>query len=148
MLYNEENPDTSLQVAENAVNAHPDLRGFFCSNAFGGPGAALAIKGANKKPGEVRVVAFDTTDDILDLIEEGYIDCTLAQNTRKMGRLSIEKLLEFAKQYRDKKAFGRPAKGKDVIDTGVTVVQPADVPKYRAKPAKAGAPETQKAKGQ
>lgn len=135
--YNMENSETARKVAENVLTQYGNLRGFFGSNAFAGPGTALAIKGANKKPGEIRVVAFDTTDDILDLIEEGYIDCTLAQNTRKMGRVSIEKLIEYAKQYQDKEAFVRPAKGKDVIDTGVTVVWPKDVPKYRTKPGKA-----------
>ena len=137
--YNQENPDTALQVAEAVLNAQPGLRGFFGSNAFAGPGAALAIKGAIQrgrlKAGQVRVVAFDTTEDILDFIDQGLIDCTLAQNTREMGRISIEKLDEFARQFRAKKAFGRPAKGHDIIDTGVTVVWPRDVPKYRTKPA-------------
>ncbi len=137
--YNQENPDTALQVAEAVLNAQPELRGFFGSNAFAGPGAALAVKGAIQrgklKKGQVRIVAFDTTDDILDFIEEGVIDCTLAQNTREMGRIAVEKLVEFATQYREKKAFDRPAKGAEIIDTGVTVVWPQDVPKYRTKPA-------------
>jgi ribose transport system substrate-binding protein len=149
VLYNDENPDTALQVAESTINARPELRAFFCSNAFGGPGAALAIKGAIQrgkiKPGQVRVVAFDTTEDILDFIDEGVIDCTLAQNTRQMGRISIEKLVEFTQQYRAQKAFQRPGKGTDVIDTGVSVVWPKDVPKYRAKPAGAKRPQTQPA---
>ena len=142
LQYNDEKPDTALQVAESVIAHHPDLRGFFASNAFGGPGAALAIKGAIQrgkiKKGQVHVVAFDTTEDILDFIEEGAIDCTLAQNTRQMGRISIEKLVDFAKQYREKKAFDRPGKGKDIIDTGVTVVWPKDVPNFRTKPAKKG----------
>jgi ribose transport system substrate-binding protein len=137
--YNEENPDTALRVAEAVLNAQPGLRGFFGSNAFAGPGAALAVKGAIQrgrlKKGQVRIVAFDTTDDILDFIDEGVIDCTLAQNTREMGRIAIEKLRDFAKQYREKKAFERPPKGQEIIDTGVTVVWPQDVPKYRTKPA-------------
>jgi len=136
--YNQENPDTSLLVAEAALNAYPNLRGFFASNAFGGPSAALAIKGAVQRgkiqKGQVHVVAFDTTDDILDFIDEGIIDCTLAQNTRRMGSLSIERLVEFARQYRQKQAFDRPPKGQDVIDTGVTVVWPQDVPQYRGEP--------------
>ena len=137
--YNQESPDAALQVAESVLTQHPDLRGFFGSNAFGGPGAALAIKGGVQrgkfKKGQVHVVAFDTTEDILDFIDEGVIDCSLAQNTREMGRVSIEKLVEFAKQFRKAKAFDRPAKGKDIVDTGVTVVWPADVPKFRTKPA-------------
>ena len=139
ILYNEENPDASLQVAENAINAHPNLCGFFSSNVFGGPGAALAIKGAIQrgkiKPGQIRVVAFDTTDDILNYIEEGVIDCTLAQQTRKMGKLSIEMLLDYAKQYKETGAFTPPPEGKDIIDTGVSVVGPGDVDAYRTKPA-------------
>jgi len=139
--YNQESPDGALQVAESVLNAHQDLCGFFGSNAFGGPGSALAVKGAIQrgkiKKGQVHIVAFDTTEDILDFIEEGVIDCTLAQNTRQMGRISIEKLVEFARQFRAKKAFDRPAKGHDIIDTGVTVVWPKDVPAYRTKPAAA-----------
>jgi len=139
ILYNEENPDTSLQVAENAINAHPDLRGFFSSNVFGGPGAALAIKGAIQrgkiKAGQIRVVAFDTTEDILNYIEEGVIDCTLAQQTRKMGKLSIERLLEYATEYQKSGTFTPPPQGKDIIDTGVSVVGPKDVDAYRTTPA-------------
>lgn len=139
ILYNEENPDASLQVAENTINAHPDLRGFFSSNAFGGPGAALAIKGAIQrgkiKTGQIRIVAFDTTDDILNYVEEGVIDCTLAQQTRNMGKLSIERLLEYAKQYKETGEFAAPPEGNDIIDTGVSVVWPKDVKKYRTKPA-------------
>ncbi len=136
--YNQESPETALQVMESTLTAHPDLRGFFGSNALGGPAAALAIKAAIQrgkiKAGQVHVVAFDTTEEILDAIDEGVIDCSLAQNTREMGRLSIERLVEFARQYRDKKAFDRPAKGQDIIDTGVSVVWPKDVPQYRTKP--------------
>jgi ABC-type sugar transport system substrate-binding protein len=143
VLYNNENPGTALQVAESAINAYPDLDAFFGSNAFAGPGAALAIQGAKLKKGQVHVVAFDTTEDILDFIEQGLIDCTLAQNTREMGRISIERLVEFAKQYRETKSFKHPPKGEDVIDTGVTVVWPEDVPKYRTKPAQ---PEKAEAK--
>jgi ribose transport system substrate-binding protein len=147
VLYNNENPDTALQVAESAINAHPNLRAFFCSNAFGGPGAALAIKGAiqrgKAKPGQIHVVAFDTTEDILDFIDEGVIDCTLAQNTRKMGRISIEKLVEFVRGYREGEGFPRPPRGKDVIDTGVSVVWPQDVAKYRAEPPKPAATQPQ-----
>jgi len=139
LQYNQESPETGLQVSESVLNAHPDLRGFFGSNAFGGPGAALTIKNAVKrgkiKKDQVHVVAFDTTEDILDFIDEGVIDCSLAQNTRQMGKISIEKLVEFAKQYQKSKTFERPAKGKDIIDTGVTVVWPEDVARYRTKPA-------------
>ena len=145
--YNEESQQIALDKAESTINAHPNLRAFFCSNAFGGPGAALAIKGAVQRgkieKGQIHVVAFDTTEDILDFIEEGVIDCTLAQNTREMGRISIEKLAEFAAQYRKNKAFDHLAKGKDIIDTGVTVVWAKDVPKFRigaARPKPASKP--------
>jgi ribose transport system substrate-binding protein len=139
VLFNEENPDTSLRVAEDAITTHSGLRGFFCSNAFGGPGVARAIKGAlqrgKAKQGQIRVVAFDTTEDILNYIEEGIIGCTLAQETRKMGGLSVERLVEFARQHKQQGKFERPPKGKDVIDTGVKVVRPEDVKDYRTKPA-------------
>jgi len=139
VLFNEESPNKSLEVAENAITAHTDLRGFFCSNAFGGPGAALAIKGAIRrervKAGQIHVVAFDTTEDILNYIQEGVIDCTLAQRTRAMGELSIQHLIRFAKEFGKTGKLDRPAKGKDVIDTGVTVVFPKDIAAYRTPAA-------------
>lgn len=148
MLFNEESPDKSLQVAENSINAHPGLRGFFCSNAFGGPGTALAIKGAIQrdkiKPGQVRVVAFDTTEDILNYVEDGVIDCTLAQQTRLMGRLTVERLVEFADQRQKEGKFAAPPKGKEIIDTGVAVVRKDDVPKYRTRPGPAAKPTAAK----
>lgn len=110
----------------------------------------MAIKGAVErgklKKGQVHVVAFDTTEDILDFIDEGVIDCTLAQNTREMGRISIERLVAFAKRDREKGAFDRPPKGEDVVDTGVTVVWPEDVAQYRTgraapKPGRPGKTE-------
>ncbi len=133
VLFNEESPNRSLEVAENALTAHPDLRGFFCSNAFGGPGAALAIKGAIQrgriKAGQVHVVAFDTTEDILNYIQEGVIDCTLAQKTHAMGELSVDHLIRFASEFRRTGKFTRPA--KPVIDTGVAIVYPEDIAAYR-----------------
>jgi ribose transport system substrate-binding protein len=136
--YNQENVDNGLQIFEAVLTANPDLRGFFGSNAYAGPAAALAVKNALQRgklqKGQLHVVSFDTTEDILNYVEEGLIDCTLAQNTREMGRLSIERLADFARAYREQKAFARPPRGQDVIDTGVTVVWPADVPKYRSQP--------------
>jgi len=150
VLYNDEKPETSLEVAQNSITANANLRGFFCSNAFGGPGAAQATEGAIERGkvrrGQIHVVAFDTTEDILNYVEKGVIDCTLAQQTRNMGKLSVEKLLEFAKQYKEQGKFTRPPKGKDIIDTGVSVVRAADVKQYRTKaPQPQKAPETQKA---
>ena len=140
-IYDEGSPDTAIQVAENAVNAHPDLRGFFCASAFGGPGAALAIKGAIQrgklKPNQIRVVAFGATPDILNHIEEGVIDCALAQQGREMGRLLVERLVEFATQHDERGEFVRPPKGRETLHTGVAVVRRDDVAKYRAKPADA-----------
>ena len=144
VLFNEENPGKSLDDCESALKAHPDLAGFFASNAFGGPGAAGAVEAAIKRGAirkdQIRVVAFDTTEDILNYIDSGIIHCTLAQNTRNMGKLSIEKLVEFARQYKRDGKFTRPPTGKDIIDTGVIVVWPDDVGKFRTKPSTRKAP--------
>ncbi len=79
------------QRAGAILNQHPDLAGFAGCNAASGPGVARAVKDAGKV-GEVKVVAMDADKAILDLIEEGVIQASVAQRQYRMAYIGVRYL--------------------------------------------------------
>jgi ribose transport system substrate-binding protein len=74
----------SMAVTENLLTAHPDLAGLFADNESSSSGAVQALK-SRGKPGEVKLVAFDASDQLLDDMKAGYIDSLVVQDPFKMG---------------------------------------------------------------
>ncbi len=111
------------------LRAHPDLKGVFCTDAFGGVGAATAIREA-KQIGKVKIVSFDTDRGTLDLIKEGVISATIAQGTWNMGYWSQMFLYNTAHNL-VKPVKGWKAKGINplpgLVDTGATAVTKANM---------------------
>jgi len=84
-IVNDENDQTKAARQISAMlQAHPNIKGLFCTDALGGVGAATAIKEANKV-GKVKIVSFDTEKGTLDLIKQGIIEASIAQGTWNMG---------------------------------------------------------------
>ncbi len=84
-----------LAATENILAAHPGLSGIFTSSEPSSAGAAQALI-AHGLAGKVRLVAFDSSDDLIDHLKSGVIDALIAQDAFKMGfegvRLVTEKL--------------------------------------------------------
>lgn len=76
------------EKASAVLSAHPDLAGFAGVNAVSGLGIAAALKNADKV-GEVVVVAMDGDEGILELIEEGVIQASVAQRQYWMSYLGV-----------------------------------------------------------
>ena len=117
------------------LQAHPNLKGVFCTDALGGVGAAAAIREANAI-GKVRIVSFDTDKGTLDLIKEGVISASIAQGTWSMGYWSMNFL------YNVRHNLVKPVEGwrsKDinplpgVVDTGTNVVTKTNVDAFYSK---------------
>ncbi len=117
------------------LQAHPNLKGVFCTDALGGVGAATAIREAHQM-GNVKIVSFDTDKGTLDLIKQGAISATLAQGTWNMGYWSQMFLYHIAHN------LVKPAKGwqsKDInplpdwVDTGITVVTKTNVDAFYSR---------------
>lgn len=74
----------SMAVTENMLSSHPDLAGLFADNESSSSGAVQALK-SRAKPGAVKLVAFDASEQLIDDMKAGYIDSLVVQDPFKMG---------------------------------------------------------------
>lgn len=85
--------DEGLTVAENILQANPEIGGIFAQNDEMALGAVEAARGAGV---DLVVVGFDATDDALAAIEAGDMDATVAQQPVEMGRIAVENAIAVA----------------------------------------------------
>jgi ribose transport system substrate-binding protein len=120
----------ALELANSVISAHPDLAGAFGVYASNGPAWAGAIREA-KKVGQIKLVCFDATTDIINGIKEGVIDATVAQREFDMGYKSVHLIYKMSKDSKDKAMADMGVKD-GVIDTGVDVITAATLKDYEA----------------
>jgi len=88
-----EDRETIYAGTVKLLKEEPDLRGIFI--ACGGVDAAgRAIKEAGKAL-ETSVVSFEDYPEILDLIREQVIDCTINNELIKQGRKSLPLMMDY-----------------------------------------------------
>ncbi|MBL8173786.1 MAG: substrate-binding domain-containing protein [Bryobacterales bacterium] len=80
-------------AAENFLAAYPDLKGMFASAEPGSVGAALAIK-ARELQSKVMLVAFDSSDGLIEDLKEGSVDALVVQDPFKIGYESVRTIVE------------------------------------------------------
>ncbi len=83
-----------LTVAENLLQANPDIKAIFAHNDEMALGAIQAAKSANK---EIMIVGFDGTDDGVKAVQEGAMSATIAQQPDIMGQQGLEVAVKAAK---------------------------------------------------
>jgi ribose transport system substrate-binding protein len=110
-LYSMSDVAKGMDVTQDMLTAHPDLKGIFAANESGAIGAAQAIKAAGKT-GEVKLVAFDASDEEIASLKGGAIQALVVQNPFKMGYMGVQAVVDAI--------HGKPVDKR--IDTGVTVV--------------------------
>ena len=76
----------SLEVAENMLTAHPNLKALFASNESSTVGAARALM--SRKSG-VQLVGFDSSPSLLEDVKAGRIDSLVVQDPFRMGYESV-----------------------------------------------------------
>jgi ribose transport system substrate-binding protein len=76
-------------AAENFLSAHADLRGIFASAEPSSVGAALAIKGRNLTE-KVSLVAFDSTEGMVEDLRGGAIDAMVVQDPFRLGYEAVK----------------------------------------------------------
>lgn len=79
------------QLIRETIEAHPDIACFVALNARQGP-ILLEELGELKKLGEIKLVTFDDSKEILEGIEQGHIYATVAQDPYNYGYRSIGQL--------------------------------------------------------
>lgn len=76
-------------AAENILSANTDLDGIFASAEPSSVGAALAIKARNLAD-KVSLVAFDSTEGLVEELKSGVIDALVVQDPFKMGYEAVK----------------------------------------------------------
>ncbi|WP_027094111.1 substrate-binding domain-containing protein [Cohnella thermotolerans] len=122
----------SSQATNRILEAHPDVQGFFATQANGGVGIAEALETLGLAGRKV-VIGFDTDKGTLDLVKSGVIDATLAQGTWNMGYWSLLSLFHL---HHGIVAAGGGEGSHPIppyMDTGITIVTRDNVDDYYAK---------------
>ncbi len=121
-------PNVAAQAAASLLQKYPDLAGIACVEAAGGSGAATAVREA-KKAGKVKIVAMDRGNEVLELIKDGLVNASVAQQTALMPLYATQILYNLknnpapiASDNAKAGISGTPT----VVDTGVIIVDPSN----------------------
>ena len=107
--YGEGDAAKSQSIAENYITQN--VVGIFGCNEGSTTGTGNAIKASNNSG--IIGVGFDKSDAIMNLIADGHLLCTMAQNPDVMGSMGVEACV---------KALEGESLGGKVTDTGVSVL--------------------------
>jgi ribose transport system substrate-binding protein len=83
----------SRAAAENILTAHPDLNGIFASSEPSSVGAALALKGRGLEE-KIVLVAFDSSESMIEDLRTGAIDAMVVQDPHRMGFEAVRTLVD------------------------------------------------------
>ena len=86
--------DRAFRVAEDILQAHPDLDVVFAINDDTALGTVAAIEKAGKA-GSVQVVGFDGTLEARRAIRDGKIYADVIQHPRQLGIMAIQSILRY-----------------------------------------------------
>jgi ribose transport system substrate-binding protein len=81
--------ENAQREAAAILSAHPDLAGFAVCDAAGPVGVGVALKEAGKKPGEVKYVGIDDLPQLQELMQQGYLDLSIATQPNNIGRWCV-----------------------------------------------------------
>jgi ribose transport system substrate-binding protein len=86
--FNDDDANKAASQLQAVFARNPDLAGVFGANLFSAIGAADGVKAVGKT-GEIRVVAFDAPQRIIDDIKSGLIDMAIAQHPAEIGYYGV-----------------------------------------------------------
>lgn len=109
--YCDSNEAKAMNVTQDMLTAHPNIKGIFAANESACIGAAQALKTLGKA-GQVKLVGFDAADEEVAALREGAVQALIVQDPFRMGNLSVKAAVDaLAKKSIEKR-----------IDTGVHIV--------------------------
>jgi ribose transport system substrate-binding protein len=85
-----------VNIAENLLQANPNLNGYLCMNDFAFLGALTALQNAGKV-GKVAIGSIDGMPDVVTILAAGLAPkaATAAQLPAEMGRLAVQAFLDY-----------------------------------------------------
>lgn len=126
--------DATYARTKEVMQAVPDLAGIFNCGSMA-PGAATAVD-EEGKTGEIKIIGMDLDGALLDLIEEGSIQATMAQGAWHMGYWGL--LMSYAMAHEMVDAGIEDWKGAGIsplppyVDTGSYQVTQSNLEPFRA----------------
>jgi ribose transport system substrate-binding protein len=105
-------PQKATDTTMNMLTAHPDIVGIFAANEPNGVGAANVLR-QKKLGGKVKLVAYDSSPDEINALEEGVIQATIVQDPFQMGYKGVKTAL---------KAIHKEPITEKFVNSGMTVV--------------------------
>jgi len=85
--------DVSFSVAQEILQAHGDLNGFFCINDPSALGALAALEIAKKT--DVKIVGFDGMPEGKQAIKDGKIFADPIQYPDKIGQITVQTIMQY-----------------------------------------------------
>jgi len=85
----DDDQDKAAAQTAAVLKAHPDIVGIFGNNLFAAEGAAVAVHNAGLS-GAVKVVGFDVTPGLADMISKGWVAAAVTQQPYKIGQTACE----------------------------------------------------------
>lgn len=83
-----EDQKLAFQVAQDLMRAYPNLRGLFGISSVAFPGAAEAVRQADKR-GKVLVTGLSTPNNMREYVEDGTVVSVVLWNTLDLGYLTV-----------------------------------------------------------
>lgn len=83
----------AMAATEDILTANPRLNGLFASSEPSAVGAALALK-SRGLTGAVRLVAVDSSEEMVAFLREGVISALVVQDPFKMGFQTVKSLVD------------------------------------------------------
>ncbi len=85
---------SSTKAAEDILQAHPDVKGFYSFNSVVAQAIVSALKSAGKKPGEVVVATVDMDPDLEQMIRDGWVHETNVAGSVLLGRVVVDTVVQ------------------------------------------------------
>lgn len=106
--FSEGDANKAKSIAQDILESNPDIKGIFTTNEGATNGVSLAVKNKGQG-GEVHVIGFDSSDQILASITAGDIDGTVTQDPAKEGFLGVENAVKTLQKKTVEKKVPVPA---------------------------------------
>lgn len=134
IIDDQNNSTIAAQQMSALLQANPDVKGIFCTDALGAVGVAQAVREGGLGD-QITIIGFDYDEGTLDLIDSGQLSATLAQGTWQMGFWGMMQLYAvrngLIKSVSDWQAAGISPLPPNV-DTGVVVITADNSQYWRA----------------
>jgi ribose transport system substrate-binding protein len=114
--------ESAMAKAENLLNRYKDVDGIYCPNESTTFGMLRALREAGIE-GDVKFVGFDSSEKLVQALQEGHIHGLVLQDPMNMGYLGVKTLVAYLR--------GEPVPSQ--IDTGSEVATPENMNEPRIR---------------